>query len=137
MSLWQVLVLVAGLGTLPLLWWLIHPPPRLRIGERGILDRGLGWGWIPWEEIEGAYPPTVKHGDSLRLRVRVTERMARVVRRRRCLDPGTPIEDRLELRLSLTGTGLSPIDVLEQIVAHRAGALQEGPQLGEESTRDA
>lgn len=83
MAIWTGLLVFVGLALVVVVWRVIDPPPRLRIGQQGILDRNLGWGWIPWSEIEGAYPPTLDHAETLRLQLRVTERLERVLRRRR------------------------------------------------------
>ena len=107
-----------SLGVLALLWRLVDPPPGLEIGERGILQRGLGWGWIPWEEIEGAYPPTASDAETVRLRLTVTERLARILRKRRHLPRETALEDSVEVRLDLAGSDLNAIDVLQEILSH-------------------
>ncbi len=107
-----------SLGVLALLWRLVDPPPGLEIGERGILQRGLGWGWIPWEEIEGAYPPTVREAETVRLRLTVTERLARILRKRRQLPRETPLENSVEVRLDLAGSDLNAIDILQEILSH-------------------
>ncbi len=107
-----------ALAVLALLWRLVNPPPRLEIDERGILQRDLGWGWIPWEEIEGAYPPTANETDTMRLRLTVTERLARILRKRRRLPRETPVEDSVEVRLDLAGSDLNAIDVLQEILSH-------------------
>jgi hypothetical protein len=104
---------------LALVWWLFHRSPRLVIAERGILQPGVGWGWIPWEEIEGAYPPTVDEADVVRLRLRVTERLARVLRARRRLADNAPLEDSVELRLDLSGTDLNALEVLQEILTRQ------------------
>ncbi len=107
-----------SMGVLALLWRLVNPPPRLEIGERGILQRGLGWGWIPWEEIEGAYPPTAREDETVRLRLTVTKRLARILRKRRQLPGETRLESPLEVRLDLAGSDLNAIDVLQEILSH-------------------
>ena len=116
---WTALIIVAVGGLLVLLWRLVRPAPRLRVGERGILDRDLGWGWIPWEEIEGGYPPSADQGESIRLRLRVTDRLARVLRRRRRLPTTAPLEEQIEVRFDLTGSGLSAVELLQQVIARR------------------
>jgi hypothetical protein len=107
-----------SLGVLALLWRLVNPPPRLEMSERGILQRGLGWGWIPWEEIEGAYPPTAREDETVRLRLTVTKRLARILRKRRQLPGETRLESPLEVRLDLAGSDLNAIDVLQEILSH-------------------
>jgi len=115
-TLWFSIFFLA-VAVLALLRRLIDPPPRLEIGERGILQRG-GWGWIPWEEIEGAHPPTAREADTVRLRLTVTERLARILRKRRRLPRGTPLESSVEVRLDLAGSDLNAIDVLQEILSH-------------------
>jgi len=134
MSLWHAIPIAAGLGLLILLWRLLNPSPRLVVGERGILQRGLGWGWIRWDEIEGAYPPNLREADTLRLRLRVSERLARILRRRRRLAADTPVEDSLELRLSLAGSEYNAVELLQEIMAHRA-AQSADPTAGTEPRR--
>jgi len=107
-----------SLGVLALLWRLVNPPPRLEMGERGILQRGLGWGWIPWEEIEGAYPPTAREDETVRLRLTVTERLARILRKRRQFPGENPLDGPVEVRLDLAGSDLNAIDVLQEILSH-------------------
>ena len=106
-----------AVAVLALLWRLVDPPPRLEIGERGILQRG-GWGWIPWEEIEGAYPPTASDDETVRLRLTVTERLARILRKKRRLPRESLVEGSMEVRLDLAGSDLNAIDVLQEILSH-------------------
>ena len=117
MTVWFSIFFLA-LGVLALLWRLVNPPPRLEMGERGILQRGLGWGWIPWEEIEGAYPPTAREDETVRLRLTVTKRLAQILRKRRQLPGETHLESPLEVRLDLAGSDLNAIDVLQEILSH-------------------
>ena len=117
MTLWFSIFFLS-LGVLALLWRLVNPPPRLEMGERGILQRGLGWGWIPWEEIEGAYPPTAREDETVRLRLTVTERLARILRKRRQFPGENPLDGPVEVRLDLAGSDLNAIDVLQEILSH-------------------
>ena len=76
----DLLVALGILGTLALLTWTwktAHQAPRLEIGERGILDRTLGLGWIRWEEIEGAYQRRSLDQDSVFIRLRLSRRIRR------------------------------------------------------------
>jgi hypothetical protein len=135
MSLWYSIPLAAaGLAFLLLLRWLIHPAPRLVIGERGFLQRGLGWGWIPWSEVEGAYPPSVDEGDSVRVRLRVTRRLAEVLRARRRLAEDAPLEQSVEVRLDLAGTDLNAVELLREIQV-RAARGGEDPEPVEGPSR--
>jgi hypothetical protein len=90
---------------------------RVEIGERGILDPRLGLGWIPWDEIEGAYPESCGRADRVRLRLRVTERLARLLSRRsRCARRLGPLQDHVEVELDLSRSDPSAIDVVLSIV---------------------
>lgn len=121
MSPWLVALAVGVAALLLLGWRLARPRPRLVLGERGILDRGLGWGWIPWDEIEGAYPPSADEGETVRLRVRFTDRLARTLHQRRRLPLADPPDGRIEVRLDLSATGLTAVDVLQEILARHGG----------------
>lgn len=116
----DLFVALGILGTLVLLTWTwktVHPSPRLEIGERGILDRTLGLGWIRWDEIEGAYQRRSLDQDSVFIRLRLSRRI------RRRLDalktgPATLPDDSLDIRLDLTGTDVTPVEIVQEIMAH-------------------
>jgi hypothetical protein len=114
------LLLAVALGLLVLLRRAFRPVPRLAVDERGILLRDGGWGWIPWDEIEGAYSPTSRADGTLRLRVRVTERLAGVLRARRRPADRAPIGEAVELNLDLAGSDLDALDLLREIVMRSA-----------------
>jgi len=98
-------------------WRLLNPPLRLLISDRGILDRSLRIGWIHWDEIEGAYQPTVDDRDSIRLKLRRTERLVRKLGsrpRRRARRPRQSVD----VRLDLAGTDITPLEILQEILAH-------------------
>jgi len=120
MTLWTPLI-SAGLlaGAAFGLWRVARPRPRLEIGDRGIRGPVLGRGWIPWEEIEGAYPPTAADSNTLSLRLRVTQRLAAVLGRGRRTARELPPEGTLVVPVDLAGSGLSAVDVLQEILAHR------------------
>jgi hypothetical protein len=104
------LTVIGTVGLLVLVWRALHRTSRLEIGDRGILDRSLGLGWIRWEEIEGAYQRRSLEEQSVFLRLRPTER----IRRRLARAPEQPFD----VRLDLSGTGLSPVEVVQEILAH-------------------
>ncbi len=115
MSVFAILTLVAGLGLLILAWRLLNPRPRLLVDERGIRHRDLELGWIRWDEIEGAYPPTLADGEALRLKLRLTERL-----KRRPGGPGNGPAS-VEIRLDLAGAEIGPLELLQEILARTAG----------------
>ena len=81
------------------------------IGERGILDRSLGIGWIRWDEIDGAYQRRQHDQDSLYIKLRSGARsLMRLKRRRESEGSG-------DLRLDLRGTSLSAVELLQEILA--------------------
>ena len=71
--------------------------------------------WIHWDEIEGAWQPRNERGDRLRLRLRVSERLSPRLRRRSG-DHRLPAS--VEVPVDLTGTHLSGVELLQEIVAH-------------------
>lgn len=113
---WTLLCFAAGL--LAAAWW------RWRVrrssvscADRGLFARGLGLGWIPWEEIEGAYPPTRRDPHALFLRLRVSETLAAKLREkagRRGREP-RPGET-FDVRVDLSGAALSPVELLQAIL---------------------
>lgn len=91
---------------------------RLVINDRGIRDPNLGLGWILWEEIEGLYPPTARGTETLHLRVRVSERLSRILRRRRRAGSSAePLSGALDVRLDLAGSDVSAVEVLQRMLA--------------------
>lgn len=115
MSVYAGLAIAAllGFGLLMLGWRSLNPRPRLLIDERGIRHRDLQLGWIRWDEIEGAYPPTLDDGEALRLKLRLSERLRRRLRRR---GSGS-----VEVRVDLAGAGIGPLELLQEILARTAG----------------
>ena len=113
MGLPDVLVLAIGAGAAWLMWRLVHPRARLVIGDRGILDRSSGLGWIHWDEIEGAYRTRSDRDESVLLRVRCSERLARRLQARRSVG----CTSSFEVPLALEGTSVSGVEVLQQILS--------------------
>jgi len=109
--------LIGAVAGLLLIGWLIHRPPlRLHVTERGILDRRLRLGWIHWDEIEGAYEPSLRDRDSLRLRLRATRRLRRKLRRRATeVAPGSKSVD---VRVDLSGSDITPVELLQHILLY-------------------
>jgi len=113
---WALLLCAAGLLAAAA-WRRRANHSRVTCGDRGLFVRGLGLGWIPWDEIEGAYPPTWRDPEALFLRLRVTERLSRKLRLRcpgRVRDP-RPGET-LDVRVSLSRTEMSPVELLQAIL---------------------
>jgi hypothetical protein len=114
---WMLLLAIAGL--LPLAWRLLGPGQRVIVNERGILARDLDLGWIRWESIEGVYPPSARDSQALHLRLRLDERLSRRLGRRGAdAGPAPRPGETYELRLDLEGARLSPVELLQEIVAH-------------------
>lgn len=114
---WTQAVLLAFIAGLALVSWrLARPRLGLLVTDRGILDRRLRLGWIHWDEIEGAYEPSARDRDSLRLRLRVSERLGRKLRRRarRVAAPGAELMD---VRLDLSGSDIGPLELLQEILS--------------------
>jgi hypothetical protein len=121
---WISLLMIGGAIAIAVSW-LVRGRPRLLVTDRGILDRSLGVGWICWDEIEGAYqartggeprPPSVS------LRLRPGARAARRLRRAR---PQAP--DALMVRVDLTGSEVSTVELLQAVVARGGVAGDEPP----------
>lgn len=120
---WTLAVLLGSLTTL--VWLLLRFAPRVKVVERGIVAREAGLGLIRWDEIEGAYPPSINDGNILLLRLRLGERLARRLRRRNPdLLPRPRAGESFELRLDLGGAEIGPVEMIREIVAHgrEAGA---------------
>jgi hypothetical protein len=113
----ELTLVLAAVGAVLLAWGLLGAPSRLAVGERGICARELGLGWIRWDEIEGAYPPSRGDRDSLLLRLRLSERLARRLRRQNpSLEPSPREGETYDLRVDLSGAPMSPLELLQEIV---------------------
>jgi hypothetical protein len=119
----EILVAAAAACMVWLGWRLARRPRRVVVHDRGILDRDLGLGWISWDEIEGAWQPSLRDQQALHLKLRPGDRLARRLRRggSSVREPGPRDESAVELRLDLTGTGLSPLELLREILARTGG----------------
>ena len=109
------------------LWMVLYPRPRLQLSERGFLDRNLRLGWIGWDEIEGAYPPSVADVEGLRLRVRPRAGLLRKLRRR---TDSVPEDGAYELRLDLSDTSVSPVELLQEVLS-RTGSRADDDAVPE------
>jgi hypothetical protein len=116
---WALLLVLSG-AIVVLAYWLVRSRPRLVVTDRGILDRSLGLGWICWDEIEGAYRS--RPGVSLRLRPET--RAARRLGRRR-----DPAAGPLTVRVDLDGTNVTPVELLQAVVA-RGGREEDELRAG-------
>jgi hypothetical protein len=110
----ETILIGAAFAIVVALWVVLYPRPRLQLTERGFLDRELGLGWIGWEEIEGAYTPSVEDTDGLRLRVRPGARLLRKLRRR---DDSVAESGAYELRLDLSDASISPVELLQEVLS--------------------
>ena len=86
------------------------------VSRHGILPPKLGLGWIPWDEIEGAYTPSAE-SKALHVRLRVSARLAEILREQRT--ESAPLADSVEIRLDLAGSRLTAAELLQVIVEHR------------------
>ncbi|UXI70201.1 STM3941 family protein [Tahibacter amnicola] len=110
-----------GIG-LPLFsWQILDPRPRIVIDERGIFDRKLRVGCIPWSEISGAYRQAVFGQEFICLHLRnVDEWMQRLPATSRRVALANLRMGFQVLNVNLSGTTLDPGVVLERIAQHIA-----------------
>jgi len=103
----------------------------LRVGRKGLRHRDLGSEWVPWDEIEGAYPPGTSE-EAVRLRLRVTPRLRQALAPRHPrLAPGADAPPSIDVRLDLTGASIHATDLilllLERGTAARGGGGRTEP----------
>jgi hypothetical protein len=113
-----ILFAAAGLAT-GVLWHRLTFRRRVSCDSRGLYASELGLGRIPWERIEGAYPPTRQDPGALFLRLRVGEQLAGMLRGRTV--PGTrePRAGEIyDVRIDLSGAAMSPEELLQEILFH-------------------
>ena len=110
----EATLIVVALALVGLLLRFANPPAPVRIDARGIFDRRLGLGCIPWDEIEGAWQPRDGSGRRVQLRLRVSKRLSRLLKRR----SHDPVPAAVEVPVDLSGTELSGIEIIQEVVAH-------------------
>ncbi len=110
----ETILIGAAFAIVVALWVVLYPRPRLQLTERGFLDRELGLGWIGWDEIEGAYTPSITDVDGLRLRIRPGAKLLRKLRRR---DDAVTEDGAYELRLDLSDASVSPVELLQEVLS--------------------
>ena len=120
----ETVLIGAAFALVVVLWVVLYPRPRLQLTERGFLDRDLRLGWIGWDEIEGAYTPSVNDSEGLRLRVRPGARLLRKLRRR---SASAANDGTYEIRLDLSDTAVSPLELLQEVLSLTASQVDEEP----------
>jgi hypothetical protein len=120
----ETVLIGAAFALVVVLWVVLYPRPRLQLTERGFLDRDLRLGWIGWDEIEGAYTPSVNDSEGLRLRVRPGTRLRRKLRRR---SVSAANDGAYEVRLDLSDTAVSPVELLQEVLSRTESQVDEEP----------
>lgn len=91
--------------------------PRLRIDDRGIDDRTLGVGLIPWSEIKDAYVKSILGNDFVCLRVRDPNKwLGRLSPWRKALIRANLALGFTELNINLSGTNARAQQIHELIL---------------------
>jgi hypothetical protein len=127
MSLFDVIGVAMTAALAVAAWSVLRRPSGVVVGDKGILDPHLRVGWIRWDEIEGAYQPSKGNTERLCLRLRVTERLARRLRRIPAAARARSTPESVEVSLDLAGSDLSVVEILQQILAHAGGRDRSVP----------
>ncbi len=113
---WMSIILFGGCG-LVFIWQLLDSRPRLIIDDRGVFDRTLGIGAIPWSEIADAYPRTIASSSFVCLVLRQPERFLSLLpRRRRAFASLNQQLGFTDFSINLTGVAVDPAEVCELIL---------------------
>ncbi|HKT27274.1 STM3941 family protein [Dyella sp.] len=106
-----------GAGVLLFLWQLVDARPRLVIDDRGVFDRTLGVGVIPWSDIGGAYVRSIYSVDVICLQLRDPRPwLQRLSPIKRALAPANKALGFTPLSLNLDGVAADVRQVHELIV---------------------
>ena len=112
-----ICILFFGAGIPMFLWQLVDARPRLIIDDRGVFDRMLGVGVIPWSEITGAYVCSIKSADFICLELRdPAPWLQRLSPIKRAMVPANEAMGFTALNLNLTGVSADVRQVHELIV---------------------
>ncbi len=95
--------------------------PRLVIDDRGIFDRTLGLGVIPWGDISGAYIKSIEGNHFICLELRDPGKwIARYSPMKRSLVAANEALGFTAVNLNLSGVAVEPLDVLEVVLKNAA-----------------
>lgn len=113
---WMSITFFGGCAAV-FVWQLLDSRPRLIIDDRGIFDRTLGVGVIPWSEIVDAFPRTIASCRFVCLVLRQPEEyLSRLPRRRR---PFASLNRELgftDFSINLIDIGVDPAELCELIM---------------------
>lgn len=110
------MIIFFGSGIPIFIWQLLDNRPRLVIDERGVRDRTLGVGVIPWSEITGAYVQSIHGNDFICLELRTPELWVRKLSRmKRAMVSANRALGFTPLFLNLSGVNARTDEVLELI----------------------
>jgi hypothetical protein len=98
-------------------WQILDARPRLVIDDRGVFDRTLGVGVIPWSEITGAYVKSISGNDFICLELRdATPWLQRLSPTKRAIVSANEALGFSVLNLNLSGVAADALQVQELIV---------------------
>lgn len=108
-------------------WQLIDSRPRLVIDDKGVMDRTLGLGVIPWSEMEGAYLKSIHGQDFVCLELRNTDRwLERLSPLKRKLTSANVALGFAPINLNLSGVSADAGQVLQLILKMMADSQHVG-----------
>jgi hypothetical protein len=113
---WMSIIFFSGCA-LVFLWQLFDSRPRLIIDDRGVFDRTLGVGVIPWSEIADAYPRTIASSSFICLVLSQPEvYLSRLPRQRHALANLNRQLGFTDFSINLTEIAVDPVEICELIL---------------------
>jgi hypothetical protein len=110
-----------GAGVPLFAWQLVDARPRLVIDHRGILDRTLGVGVLPWSEITGAYLRSIHGNDFICLEMRNPDMwLGQLSPIKRAMVSANKALGFTELNVNLSGVAADSAHVLELVLKKSA-----------------
>ncbi|HEV7732470.1 MAG TPA: STM3941 family protein [Candidatus Binatia bacterium] len=109
-------LIVFGVAAATFLWQIVDRRPRIVIDERGVFDRTLGVGVIPWSDIVGAEIRAITGTTFVALELRDPTRFTRrLPALQRAMTGGNRALGFGELNLNLSGLGVPAALVLARV----------------------
>jgi hypothetical protein len=110
------------------IWQFVDTRPRLQITDKGILDRTLGVGLIPWADITGAYIRAVHGEHFICLHLRDEQAyLSNLSALKRKLAGANEALGFTPLAVNLSGVNINPEQLLEYILKQSAAAQLQHP----------
>jgi len=110
-------IIFFGACSLAFIFPLFDARPRIILDDKGLFDRTLGVGLIPWSEITGAYAKSMRGNDFISLELKDDEKwLNKLSRFKRLLTLGNKSLGFTAINLNLSGVSVDTQQIYELVI---------------------